>query len=69
MMTRRMREIRDTIILLVAGAIIITTMILGAIDAAVREDENRDEIRKERCGRWGEDLPKEMEGYCDNLGV
>lgn len=68
-MRRRFREIRDTITLLIAGAIIITIMVLGAIDAAVREDENRDEIRKERCGRWGEDLPEEMEGYCDNLGV
>lgn len=44
-------------------------LVWAGMEAAIRESEARDEIRKERCARWGEDLPPEYEGYCKNLGV
>lgn len=39
------------------------------LTAIEREQEAMDEIRAERCARWGESLPTEYQVYCDNLGV
>ncbi len=38
-------------------------------DAMEREAAARDELRAERCAKWGEDTPEELQPYCDNLGV
>lgn len=57
---------------------VLSVLILGGLGVLLvyallhgmeREDKMRDEIRAERCARWGENLPKEFEPYCENLGV
>jgi hypothetical protein len=44
-------------------------LVWAGMGAAIKEDEIRDEIRKERCASFGENTPKDYEGYCNNLGV
>lgn len=37
--------------------------------AIIKSDEFHDGVRAERCARYGENLPQELEKYCDEPGV
>lgn len=57
-------------LLMAAAALTVATcLLLGLAHGIQREEEMRDAIRKERCAKYGENLPKSWESYCEELGV
>lgn len=60
-----------------ANGLILSLIIAGifwyggklAYRAMLKEQDFYTEQRRERCAKWGENIPKKLESYCDNLGV
>lgn len=63
------RKVRNFVLAAIFGAVLTLAVVWAGFNAAAREDQFRDDIRKERCARMGENIPKELEDYCNNLGV
>ena len=64
-----MRNIIKCIAAVIIGSVMFFTLGWMAMNGMVRESQARDEIRKERCARMGEKMPKQLEHYCSDLGV
>lgn len=54
--------------MLASSALAVVFFYLG-LTAIEREQRHYDEVRAERCAQMGEDIPEEMEPYCEGLGV
>lgn len=53
---------------LTAGFMLATIFLTAIIDGMVREDQMRDGLRTERCGRFGENIPPAWMEYCVGVG-
>ena len=62
----------DVLMILLTGIVTIGLIVVFVsliFYAIIKTDEFYDGIRAERCARYGENLPQELEKYCDELGV
>lgn len=64
-----LRRVRNGLLLFMLGALFSLGLVWLGIYAAEREAAGQEELRRERCARWGENLPRDLEGYCADLGV
>jgi hypothetical protein len=50
------------------GMIFFLAFMWQVLLSAEREDAKMEEIRQERCGKFGEEIPKQWRSYCNNTG-
>jgi hypothetical protein len=48
---------------------LVFVVVCSIIYASERDHAFRQEIRAARCAEMGENMPKDMEKYCDDTGV
>jgi hypothetical protein len=52
----------------IMGMIFFLAFMWQVLLSAEREDAKMEEIRQERCGKFGEEIPKQWRSYCNNTG-
>ena len=59
----------DVALALTMMLVIIAMLVVVLPDAIEREQAFNENIREDRCARWGENVPPELLGYCTDRGV